>query len=110
MNKLWAIVLSSITNAAASIVEILIVCKLDNSEITNLPSSFAIVSATLYKAPNSAPHVEFVHSSKNPSSTNDGHKAVDNNDVKITVLVVSLASANTSLAASNVAKGIDSLN
>ena len=98
--------LSSITNAAASIVATLIVVKLDNSEITRFPSLFAIVDATSYKALSSAPQFAFVHPSKNPSSTTDGDKAVDKTDVKITVLVSSSADANTSFAAFNVARGI----
>ena len=84
----------------------MIVCKLDSSEITNLSSSFAIVSAMSVNADNSAPHFALFHPSKNPSSTRDGHNAVDNTEVNIIVLVFSFASANTSLAAFNVAKGI----
>ena len=110
LNKLWAIVLSSITNVAASNVAILIVCKLDSSEITNLSSSFAIVSAMSVNADNSAPHFALFHPSKNPSSTRDGHNASSNNVLTITVLVVSFAEVKIFSAAFNVARGISSPN
>ena len=105
LNKCCANELLSITVAAASSVATLIVVKLDNSLITNLSSSFAIVAATTYSELSSFAHCAFVYPLKNPSSTTLGQSASSNNVLKITVLVSSLAFTNVSFTAFNVARG-----